>query len=443
MRQFFAPESVGLPKREPKPPKARKKKSRKHEPRKKPGPRPFADYEKFTPVNAVFEIRDHLGNLVVHVPYTRNHLEKLWETYSQYGSKKVYHTFGYRKIKIRYWEGDITHDQGTSKTSWSGGIVNDSAYTLDGHYSGQHVEWRQWSQTVYNTALGKYYQQLRNAETQLSVDLIEMGKTREMMFKRIKDVIRIARAARKGNFLPYQRRRKRRPGENPDDAWHQTMSKTWLEWKYGWSPTLSTIFDCVNFQRTKAHKFRVEGKYAKKGTFAYRDGIQGYTDNLPVLGHLRYVYACRIRGDYAVRDRAYFDASRLSPLNPATIIWELVPYSFVVDWFIDIGGYLQNLETAYGVGLTFLSGYETQLFVIRANATIPAGARDSNSFGNTWYTTGGLSSSLHEARRRRLRLETPPIPHLPKFEPKLGWQRLISGAALLNQILTKRPRSNI
>jgi len=53
---------------------------------------------------------------------------------------------------------------------------------------------------------------------------------------------------------------------------------------------------------------------------------------------------------------AYMDSIGL--VNPAAILWELVPYSFVVDWIVPIGQFLENISA--GVGLRFLSGYRTE-----------------------------------------------------------------------------------
>jgi len=42
-------------------------------------------------------------------------------------------------------------------------------------------------------------------------------------------------------------------------------------------------------------------------------------------------------------------------LQPLTVIWELLPYSFIVDWFFPIGSFLQATNAT--VGLTFSDGY--------------------------------------------------------------------------------------
>jgi len=42
---------------------------------------------------------------------------------------------------------------------------------------------------------------------------------------------------------------------------------------------------------------------------------------------------------------------RLGLLNPVAVLWEVVPLSFVVDWFIPIGTYLASLDAMAGVSI--------------------------------------------------------------------------------------------
>ncbi len=52
-----------------------------------------------------------------------------------------------------------------------------------------------------------------------------------------------------------------------------------------------------------------------------------------------------------------FLASRLGLTNPAAVAWELVPYSFVVDWFVNVGDYLNQFSEFHGV--TLINPYHT------------------------------------------------------------------------------------
>jgi hypothetical protein len=122
-------------------------------------------------------------------------------------------------------------------------------------------------------------------------------------------------------------------------------------------------------------------------------------------------------------------------LNPAAIFWELVPYSFVVDWFIDIGGYLRNLQTAYAAGVVVHTGYKVQTTKRRAAGFVFGGTRQGNYFNFANAVASG-DQILYE----RFVQASLPVPYLPTLDVQLGWRRLLSGAALISN-LCKKPHT--
>jgi hypothetical protein len=52
-----------------------------------------------------------------------------------------------------------------------------------------------------------------------------------------------------------------------------------------------------------------------------------------------------------------YKANALGLINPASVVWELVPYSFVVDWFVPVGGFLSSFT--WDVGLKILRPQRT------------------------------------------------------------------------------------
>lgn len=47
-------------------------------------------------------------------------------------------------------------------------------------------------------------------------------------------------------------------------------------------------------------------------------------------------------------------AAQLGLTNPTEILWELAPFSFVLDWILPIGDWLKSLDSGFGV--TFKGG---------------------------------------------------------------------------------------
>lgn len=56
---------------------------------------------------------------------------------------------------------------------------------------------------------------------------------------------------------------------------------------------------------------------------------------------------CRLTGKIKSETLRYAVASGLA--NPAAILWELMPYSFVIDWSLPIGNYLQAASSTRGL----------------------------------------------------------------------------------------------
>jgi hypothetical protein len=55
---------------------------------------------------------------------------------------------------------------------------------------------------------------------------------------------------------------------------------------------------------------------------------------------------------------ALAQAASLGLTNPATWVWEKIPWSFVVDWLLPIGAYLDSMDAT--LGWTFRAGSTTK-----------------------------------------------------------------------------------
>jgi hypothetical protein len=115
-------------------------------------------------------------------------------------------------------------------------------------------------------------------------------------------------------------------------------------------------------------------------------------------------------------------------LNPASIAYELIPYSFVVDWFVNIGGYLRSLETALLNQTAFIGGYSSELLAYdcKFNARGRSSTILREAFGTVSYS-----------RFDRTLINSYPLPRYPKFEIGLGSSQMLSAAALFAQFLKR------
>jgi hypothetical protein len=121
--------------------------------------------------------------------------------------------------------------------------------------------------------------------------------------------------------------------------------------------------------------------------------------------------------------------AKVGILNPLQLAWEVVPYSFVVDWFLPIGNWLGGLDAA--AGLDFESGYQTTLL-----------KQDQSTIESLWWdrtspTPARQVKSVSEFRKfaqmSRTTLTSFPSAPAPRFKNPLSMSHMASALALLKQ----------
>lgn len=207
-------------------------------------------------------------------------------------------------------------------------------------------------------------------------------------------------------------------------------SQMWLEYQYGLKPLVSSVFgvadEMVRHVINRTERFRARYSVHELPVSAAintRHGVQA----IPVGG-----------GDFkssvtigVALDQKDWDATRFSSLNPVSIAWELVPYSFVADWFLDIGGYLRNLETSLLYSNRFRGGYKTRLQTGEFQLV-----RKLNGGGSGFTYSGSDVGQIRSTYLNRNLLGTYPAPNLPSIRVQLGSSRLLSAGSLLGNLLS-------
>lgn len=143
----------------------------------------------------------------------------------------------------------------------------------------------------------------------------------------------------------------------------KTLASNWLELQYGWKPLLSDVDGSM----------RALANYMSASTdsqWVTGSSVLPRVDTLPVkepasapngkkIGDevTTDFYQCRFGIQYRIKDQDTALLSQLGFTSPINLVWELLPWSFVVDWFVPVGDYLASFSA--GEGLEFVSGYKT------------------------------------------------------------------------------------
>lgn len=149
----------------------------------------------------------------------------------------------------------------------------------------------------------------------------------------------------------------------------KTAGEAWLQYRYAWLPLILDIQESLKaaseFEK-KIHTFtnRVGSKFQFK--------VSDYTLN-PYNSKL--IWGGRQAGErkghfamgvyYSITDSSLQAASSL--MDIPTTVWDMVPYSFVIDWFVDISTYL-DLQNAT-IGTSFTSGWSSIFYTQKCYQT--------------------------------------------------------------------------
>lgn len=205
------------------------------------------------------------------------------------------------------------------------------------------------------------------------------------------------------------------------------VPKAWLEVQYGWRPMMQDVQGALDqlSKDTQARPFHASciGRASVDTPIKWRktSNITGDV-YIPVTGKIS--QRCFVRLDYLLSNPYLASLSQLGLLNPAEIVWERLPYSFVVDWFLPIGGWLSSLGAA--TGWDFLSG--SRSFVRKVNESGSGYAVSENPA--ITVQGGGNFNWSYTSMERRVYLDSP-LPHFPGLKNPFSAQHVGNAFALL------------
>jgi hypothetical protein len=194
------------------------------------------------------------------------------------------------------------------------------------------------------------------------------------------------------------------------------ISASWLELQYGWAPLLSDVFESAKAYEalTKNKNPTYSQRVFKSKTFT-RGG--NYGNNL-YSGRQKSTASLLIICKYSSPPPP---ARSLGLTDPASIVWELIPFSFVVDWFIPIGNYLDVINTVPSV--------------LNASFLRSIAQRDTLSFkGISGVHKGSGSTFVHSHTRSLSYSYIVPKPSFKAFDKALSSDHIKNAIALAHQL---------
>jgi hypothetical protein len=175
---------------------------------------------------------------------------------------------------------------------------------------------------------------------------------------------------------------------------------------YGWRPLLSDVYDSAELIARKASEGSPE-TYGTLRASAFRNyEVSGAELEEITGGETHWVgashkYSKRITASYVLESQTRQVLAQTGITNPLLLAWELLPYSFVVDWFVPVSTYLESLTAFDGFTLkserSYLTVKETWKYAHDYSAS---GIAQPNN--RPWSRSGGVDKESFRFSRSPL-----------------------------------------
>lgn len=263
-------------------------------------------------------------------------------------------------------------------------------------------------QTVHPTSLDqRLLAKVKDEKVNLAMALAEYRQTAALFADTAARVAGAWRAFRRGDVVGGVTRFR---GSN-----RRWLSSNWLAFQYGVRPLYLDVKNSLEVldSAIKTKPIVFKNRVRSVATF-------GVSSDVTIFGNRKGSSTVRqksiksLTSYHTVDNSLITTATSLGFTNPLALAWELVPYSFVVDWFVNVGDWLGSIDALYGVNrFCYYSYYR---FEEIQNSVGPGGGSSYNELSVT------RSGAIHQ------------VPNFPlQWQPSLSWQRIASGLSLLRQ----------
>lgn len=355
-------------------------------------------------------------------PYTGPFIYDLPDTVSSYREKRVYRQARPIENPLKY---RLVYSSKKKYIGTDESLVHKSAY----FWSSGRLPHPDTYESAYTDVIGKARERLRgeiSSTAQWGTNLAEYQQALTMMTDRLHQVGGLLKSLIRGDFVTFSAilANAGNPLKRGKFATGRSIADTWLEFSFGWKPLVQDVFNAVDILQNPIKANRPIGTASDTWFYQRQVGLYpGHPNGYTLERSTGKIFA-KMGCEVEISNPNLYLANQLGLTNPALIVWELIPFSFVVDWFTNVGQFLGQGSDFYGLSVKrpwTVIGFKGDML---EHLTNPWWGSPSNI--KTWDAAClrredslmGVSLSVRGARL-------------------WGWQRCANAAAVVVQLLTR------
>lgn len=331
---------------------------------------------------------------------------------------------GYGGGKNYYFNGWTAHEMMSGYTVFGPHPQNEATYVPS-------IIAASLADSLSTKAYNKLLDKIKNSKVNLAQAMGERKQTAALILDLGSKVANAIRDLKRGNLTSALK------SLVPKDS--KQLANDWLQYQYGLRPLLSDLEGAVELLKTD-QKFVYDVVVTRKENFGpvpktdmqnssgkRNDSFYNVVWDTTVFGNVIVKYKARIR--ITSPGMQSFTSTGLT--NPLALLWELTPWSFVADWFLPIGDYLNKIDSLTGIEVM----YAHKSVLTHEYVTQTKRFYGLKNAGQPDKITGVSSVTYDKVYFQRIILPSLPSAPIPKLsDSPLNLTRSLNALALLRQL---------
>lgn len=277
------------------------------------------------------------------------------------------------------WRPPLPYSMEERKSAAIRGNATFMSYGFNQDYFPNQSSWVRWDGVLTGISVDDTYEalstnewdklnaralsRLKNQQVNLSMILATRKQTVEMLADSARALVKAWSYAKRRQFGAAAKQLGIRNSVRPGT---KSASSGWLQLQFGWMPLINDVYGLYNEATapvvengmTIVVRARDQKSSVTQGTYGPWPVHSKSTSKLQVHYEQSYQRTGKLSYWWKLDSAALQAAARMGLTNPAMVLWDIVPFSFVVDWLLPVGQFLDNLDAT--VGFTYLGGSRTE-----------------------------------------------------------------------------------
>lgn len=283
--------------------------------------------------------------------------------------------------------------------------------------------------------LAKAVAEASNSEAMALVTLAELGKTVRVYEEVAKTIL---------DFDAFTKRSMRgfkslKDAKRAGIKLSLGVAQNWLRYRYAFMQAVYDVSSYVNAYHALGKKPRIRCVSSLRGTYIKNPlHLTDTTWQFANHSHM-HTWSCSWKvssGCLISADSNSLDlADTVGAYRYMSSLYELIPFSFMLDWFLDVGTRVAALETS--LSRKVLGTWTTIEWDIVHSCISSTVGKTTTSTSYDYVGTGSAGGSATEIVALRERIANPSVSAMPEWNVKFNWKRLADAVSILRVLRSK------